>query len=315
MRIADVAHDESRLRPFLRGIGRDHRKYGAVDWHYAAAGRALLPALRRVHGEAWSDRFEQAWAVGYDVLARVAVAAAAEDALVAPPWWDAEVVFHRRVRDDLAVIQVRPHTDYPFRPGQYCEVMSPARERMWRAYAFASAPRADGLLEFHVRAVGAGWVSSALVWRTRPGDVVRLGAPCGGDLAPADAERDLVCVTSGTGIAPVLAALQELERRPDGRRVHVFYAAAGHDDLYALPHLESIAIRYRPLAIVPVLPADGRDDHTAELLRSVVADNGDWRQHDVFVGGPVAITGLALEHLRTIGIPDDRLSHQGHGAP
>jgi NAD(P)H-flavin reductase len=112
----------------------------------------------------------------------------------------------------------------------------------------------------------------------------------------------------------VLAALQELERRPDGRNVHVFYGATDHEHLYALPHLESIAVRYRPLAIVPVVSPEGRDDHTAELMRSVVAGYGDWSQHDVYVGGPVAITGPTLEHLRDTGIPIDRLSHHGHGA-
>ena len=35
------------------------------------------------------------------------------------------------------------------------------------------ARRPDGLLEFHVRAVGAGWVSGPLVWRAQVGDVLR----------------------------------------------------------------------------------------------------------------------------------------------
>ena len=53
---------------------------------------------------------------------------------------------------------------------------------MWRYLTPATAPREDGLLEFHVRAVDGGWVSRSLVTTAEPGDKWRMGrrwAGCG----------------------------------------------------------------------------------------------------------------------------------------
>src|SRR5918996_985187 len=268
VRIVGSVDDRPTLVPFLKALGRDHRKFGVVSRHYGTMGKALILTLGRVLGEQWTPRYEAAWTEAFDAIA-----------LIMPPWWDAEVVFHRRVLDDVAVIQVRPHTLYPYRPGQYCSLTIARRPKMWRSYSMASAPRDDGLLEFHVRAVGGGWVSSALVWKTEPGDTLRLGAPQGFDLANPRSEHDMLCIAGGTGIAPVLAGLQELEQRQDGRRVHVFYAGRDRDRLYALPHLESIGVRYRRLTVVPVVSPDGPEDRSPDVMGNVVSSYGDWRRH------------------------------------
>ena len=105
--------------------------------------------------------------------------AAAADELEAPAWWQAEIVAHERRTPDVAVVTFRPDQPYPFLAGQYTSLETPWWPRIWRHYSFASAPRSDGLLTFHVKAVPTGWVSTALVHRARRGDVVRLGPPEG----------------------------------------------------------------------------------------------------------------------------------------
>lgn len=311
--IVGTADDREALVPYLEALGRDHRKFGVITQHYGSLGSSLVMALRKVVGEDWTERHEKAWIQAYDAVAKIMVEGSERDAVIYPPWWDGEVVFHRRVLDDLAVIQVRPHTDYPYRPGQYAYLMSPRRPKLWRAYSMASAQRHDGLLEFHVRAIGAGWVSSALVWRTEPGDVLRLGAPQGYDIANPRSERDLLCIAGGTGIAPVLAGLQELEQRLDGRRVHVFYAGRDRDSLYALPHLESIGVRYRKLTVVPVVSPEGPEDRSPDLMGNIVSAYGDWRRHNVYVAGPTIMVQATLDRLREQGVPDDQISCDDYG--
>ncbi|WP_165358471.1 globin domain-containing protein [Haloactinopolyspora alba] len=311
--IVGTADDRDDLVPYLEGLGRDHRKFGVIDQHYAPVGSALILALRNMLGIQWTPRHEQAWIQAYDWIATTMSGAAQRDAVIAPPWWDAEVVYHRRVLDDLAVIQVRPHTDYPYRPGQYAYLTTPRRPKIWRAYSMASAPRDDGLLEFHVRTVGAGWVSSALVWRTEPGDVLHVGAPQGHDIASPRSESDLLCITGGTGIAPILATLQELEQRQDGRRVHVFYAGRDRDSLYALPHLESIGVRYRRLTVVPVVSPEGPTDRSPHLMGNIVSAYGDWRRHRVYVAGPSSMVSTSIERLREQGVAEDQIVFDDYG--
>ncbi len=313
IRVVGSADSQEDLEAFLAGLGRDHRKFGVITEHYAPLGSALVLAFRQELGEQWTRRHEKAWIQAYDTMAMIMTGSAERDAVMWPAWWDAEVVFHRRLLDDLAIIQARPHTDFPYRPGQYCYVMSPRRPKMWRALSLASAPRDDGLVEFHVRAVGAGWVSSALVWRTEAGDVLRLGAPQGYDLANPRSERDLLCIAGGVGIAPILAGLQELEQRLDGRRVHVFYAGRDRDSLYALPHLESIGVRYRRLTVVPVVSPEGPEDRSPDLMGNIVSAYGDWRQHDVYLAGPTPMVQAALTRLREQQIPEGQIVCDDYG--
>jgi NAD(P)H-flavin reductase/hemoglobin-like flavoprotein len=307
-------NNRSELVPYLKGLGRDHRKFGVDPRHYPPVGDALIYALRDTLGAEWSERRERAWRETFDAIATIMINGAEEDAVISPAWWDAEVVFHRRVLDDVAVIQVRPHTSYPYRPGQYCSLMTPRRPRLWRSYSMASAPREDGLLEFHIRAVGAGWVSSSLVWKTEPGDILRLGAPQGKDLANPRSESDLLCICAGTGIAPVLATMQELEQRQDGRRVHIFYAGRDQDRLYALPHLESIGVRYRRLTVVPVVSPDGPDDRSPDVMGNVVASYGDWQQHSVYVAGHSSMVRTTMQRLREHGVSDQQITCDDYGA-
>ena len=67
----------------------------------------------------------------------------------------------------------------PYRAGQYVSVETPQRPRLWRYLSPANAPRDDGRLEFHVRAVPGGWVSRSIVAHSRVGDTWRIGPPMG----------------------------------------------------------------------------------------------------------------------------------------
>lgn len=114
-------------------------------------------------------------------------------------------------------------------------------------------------------------------------------------------------------MAPVLAAMQELEQRQDGRRVHVFYAGRDRDRLYALPHLESIGVRYRRLTVVPVVSPEGPEDRSPDVMGNVVSSYGDWRRHSVFVAGPTDMIQSSLDRLREQGVSEAQITADDYG--
>src|SRR3954466_14427742 len=77
------------LAPFLEQLGRDHRKFGVLTSHYEAVGTALLAAVKKYAGTAWTPAVEMAWAEAYTIMARsMQEAAAADDG---PAFWRATV--------------------------------------------------------------------------------------------------------------------------------------------------------------------------------------------------------------------------------
>lgn len=236
--------DPDLLVAQLRQLGRDHRKFGVREVHFAAVGRALIATLVHFAGPAWNDAIQQAWLDRYTFAVGVMMAAAESDDQ--PPYWFASVVSHKQIGHDLAVIGVRPRHPYLFEPGQYATLSSGKLSRIWRPYTVASG---ETELEFHIRANGHGGLSDVLVRDTVIGDTVRMGAPMGDSLlVPADG-RTRVMVSDGTGWAQIKALLERLPRG-SGRAflVHIDPEGAPYDPAWQQvverhPDLSTMVVR------------------------------------------------------------------------
>ena len=152
--VVQMVDQPDELVPFLQQLGRDHRKFGVLAEHYDAVGGALIGAIEHFAGDAFTPEVEAAWTEAYGIVAgAMRTAAAAERG---PASWLGRVVGHQRLGWDLARITVQTSEAIPYRAGQYVSVETPQRPRLWRYLSPANAPRPDGSLDFHVRAVGSG---------------------------------------------------------------------------------------------------------------------------------------------------------------
>ncbi|MFI6467440.1 globin domain-containing protein [Streptomyces sp. NPDC050528] len=292
------------LVAYLQNLGRGHRKYGTRPEHYPAVGECLIGALNKYASAIWDAETEAAWVRAYTTISQVMIDAAAADELRAPAWWHAEVVTHDLRTRDVAVVTVRPDQPYPFLAGQYTSLETPWWPRIWRHYSFASAPRSDGLLTFHVKAVPAGWVSNALVHRARPGDVIRLGPPAGSMTVDHSTDSGLLCVGGGTGIAPIKALVEDVAERGERRAVEVFYGARTDHDLYDIDTMLRLQQSHPWLAVRPIV-----DRHGLLQLPDAIRTYGPWNEYDAYVSGPPGMIRSGVHALRDAGIPSDRIRH------
>ncbi|MFI5756100.1 globin domain-containing protein [Streptomyces sp. NPDC051569] len=296
------------LTDYLRQLGRGHRKYGTQATHYPAVGEALIGALIRYASTTWDDETEGAWVRTYTTISQIMIDAAAENEQHAPAWWQAEVVSHELRTPDIAVITVRPDQPYPFLAGQYTSLETPWWPRVWRHYSFASAPRPDGLLAFHVKAVPAGWVSNALVHHASPGDVLRLGPPAGSMTVDHSSDSGLLCLGGGTGIAPIKALVEDVAEHGHRRPVEVFYGARSDQDLYDIDTMLRLQSVHPWLAVRPVV-AEGPSLGLTGQLPEAVRDHGPWHEYDAYLSGPPGMIRSSLDALRGAGIPSERIRH------
>ncbi|MFG2293187.1 globin domain-containing protein [Streptomyces sp. NPDC048603] len=296
--------DPAVLIPYLRRLGAGHRKYGTQPAHYPAVGEALIGALGRYAERTWGPEAEAAWVRAYTTISQTMIDAASEDERSSPAWWHAEVVSHDPRTSDIAVITVRPDQPYPFLAGQYTTVETPWWPRVWRHYSFASAPRADGLLSFHVKAVPAGWVSNALVRHARPGDVLRLGPPAGSMVVDHTTDNGMLCLGGGTGIAPIKALIEDVAEHGERRPVEVFFGARSDHDLYDKDTLLGLQRSHPWLSVRPVV-----GDGLAGQLPQAVGEHGPWNSYDAFISGPPGLIRSGVDALKRIGIPGERIRY------
>lgn len=145
--------------------------------------------------------------------------------------YDATLVERIDLTDTLAIFRIAP--DRPperpwFRAGQYCvlgmnNAANPRLGGVSRAMSIASAPEAEGPVEFYVRRAGRPVTPNPLthlLWPLAPGDRLHMGATAAGaftlhDTIGADDRRLRVMVAAGTGIAPFMSMIRsEVWRNP-----------------------------------------------------------------------------------------------------
>lgn len=307
-----LADEVDALTEYLGGLGRGHRKYGTLPEHYPAVGECLLGALAQYAPESWSEETEEAWVRAYTTISQVMIDAADDDAQRAPAWWNAQIVSHELRTSQIAVITLRPDQPYPFLAGQYTSVETPWWPRVWRHYSFASSPRSDGLLTLHVKAVPTGWVSSALVHRARPGDVLRLGPPAGAMTVDHVTDSGLLCVGGGTGIAPIRALVEDVAQHGRSRPVEVFYGARSDHDLYDLDTMMRLEQQHSWLSVRPVVatpPGSAFANALPGQLPDAVRQYGPWSAYDGYLSGPPGLIRSGVDALVESGVPADRIRH------
>lgn len=314
-RIVSQVDDLPNVRPFIEQLGRDHRRFSVVPEHYTVVGSSLLATLKHFLGAAWTDELASDWAEAYGIIARVMVEAAEGAAESTPAWWDGVVVEAERRTMDIAVIRIRTEEPYPFAPGQSFAMELEKRPRLWRYFSPANAPSEDGLLELHVQIVDGGQLSGPLVRSVQPGDAVRLGAPIGDQLTlPEDDRRDLVLVAGGTGLAPINAVVDQIDREwqthgsaPD---VHLFHGARVPWNLYQRTWLKELAGSRPWFDYTEVVSDDPSYPGPRGLVGAVAARSQPWHGRTAMVCGSPEMVTHTVDALSDAGLPHEDIRYE-----
>ncbi len=160
----------------------------------------------------------------------------------------------------LAIFHVAPDVGRTpdFTPGQFTNVGLPivgqdgVERFVRRAFSMANSPRATSFFELFVRRIEGGEFTTRL-FELREGDRLWLDPNVYGkftldELAPG---RDVVWISSGTGVAPFVSMLRTYGDAPRWRRLALFESVRVADDLGFRAELEARAASDSNFAYVP----------------------------------------------------------------
>lgn len=317
-----VAQRATEPVAFLAQLGRDHRKHGVTQRHYDTVAAVLYDTLRTRLADAWTPAVAAAARESLQLITGVMSGAA--DAEDGPPWWDGTVVEYLRVSRDLGVVRMQLDHPLPYHPGQYVKVEVPQCPRQWRYLSPAMPADETGAIEFHVRGVTGGLVSTAIVNETRPGDRWRLSSPHGGMHVDRDG-GDVLMVAGSTGLAPLRAIIMDLCRWGVNPRVHLFFGGRYPCELYDLPILWQIAAHNPWLSVTPVsdytrdpgwaadypdvTPPRGLHVRQTGRLPEVVTRYGGWGDRQILLCGGPQMVQATKAALIAKGAPPQRIQH------
>jgi NAD(P)H-flavin reductase/hemoglobin-like flavoprotein len=304
-RIVFSIDNPDQLTIFAGQLGRDHRKFGLKERHFEPVLSVLIDTVAHFCGHYWTEATAGAWETALGHASSIMMAAARRDAALQPPWWIGEVVRHDLRRPDLAVLTIRPDQPLRYSPGQYLTVQVPRWPRLWRNFSIANAPRANGLIDLHVRAVPGGMVSGSLVHHCAPGDTVLLGPARGEMTMPARTGRDLLCIAGGTGLAPIKAIIEGIVARMtgdgatagDAGKIGLLFGARTEPDLYDLTALRELESTCPALTVTPVVSDQPQFAGVRGTLPEAAVRYASCQGKDIFVSGPAAMIRATVSSL------------------
>jgi stearoyl-CoA 9-desaturase NADPH oxidoreductase len=197
--------------------------------------------------------------------------------------------------------------------------------RRTRAFSISSsAHRRDGSLQITVKANPDGHVSRFLAHRAEPGLIVGLEPGDGGFLLPSPRPDDLVMISGGSGITPLMSMLRTLVDEGHRGRVRFVHYARSAAELIFAEELTRLA-DHPGVEVTVVLTGDGAptdavpDARGASLRGRICRDHldalvPDRSDAETFVCGPVGLLDVVEEVYAAEGLTD-RLHTERYQAP
>lgn len=220
-----------------------------------------------------------------------------------------EKVTHDIVRLE---VQIEEPEEFGFLAGQYVDLLVPGGDGAKRSFSLSSLPD-EGRLEFLIKQYPGGRLSGMLDGELSVGDPIEFVGPYGGfHLRPA--ERPIVMVAGGSGMAPELGLLRGIVASGGTKRpVRYFYGARTVDDLCCLDEVARLGEQIEDFRFVPVLsePEDGTWDGETGFVHEVagrlVKEEG-LDDFDGYLCGPPPMVEAAIElFVDAHGIDENQL--------
>ncbi|OBC08400.1 oxidoreductase [Mycobacterium sp. 852013-50091_SCH5140682] len=197
-------------------------------------------------------------------------------------------------------IAIPNRSELAFLPGQYVNIEIPGTGQT-RSYSFANAPH-DDRLTFLVKLSPGGLMSEYLARRAAVGDEITFSGPHGSFFL-READRPVLMLAGGTGLAPILSMLRTLAAAGSHRKIHLIYGVKSDIDVVETDSLAEIADRlpgftWEHCVSDPAGTAANKG-RVMTLMRPEQLYHGDVA---VYLCGPPAMVDSVRGHITGFGI-------------
>ena len=190
---------------------------------------------------------------------------------------------------------------FDFSPGQYAEVIFgglPPRD-----FSMANQSGAD-TVEFHIRLVSGGAVSTHVLDHLEAGDEVDVTGPRGTAYYRPSHTGPIIAAAGGSGLAPIKAIIDAALANGTPRDIHLYFGVRGEQDLYLANYFEARAAEHSHFRFVPVLsePYGKTQRRTGYLADVLGEDFNDLDGYKAYLAGPPVMVETCVGKLDSLGI-------------
>jgi Na+-transporting NADH:ubiquinone oxidoreductase subunit F len=207
-----------------------------------------------------------------------------------------------------------PEEGVTFKPGQYVQLEVPKYKLTsgpeFRAYSISSSCFDHHRLELVITRVEMGAVTTFVHEYLKPADRLLVTGPFG-EFHLRNSDRDILLIATGSGLAPFMSILDQIEKQEIKRKTILFFGARTKGDLYYQDRIRAWDKRLHQFKYIPVLSRpdqedrwDGEKGRVTHLIEKYVAEGSNL---EAYICGAPAMVESCQELLREKGIPEDQI--------
>ncbi|MFM4835452.1 MOSC N-terminal beta barrel domain-containing protein [Aeromonas veronii] len=197
-------------------------------------------------------------------------------------------------------------------PGQHLPIsLDIKNERILRRYTLSSTPDHPERYSISVKKVEGGRISHWLHQQLQVGDRLLAANPAGE--FHLGSERNLLLLSAGSGVTPMLAIARTLALRGELEEVHFMHLCRSEADIPAASELHAMAQQGMTLTIILSQPDNhwqglqGRlNDEHLQLIKGLA-------EKEVFICGPHGFMADAAAKVAARGVPAARIKQESFG--
>ena len=200
-----------------------------------------------------------------------------------------------------------------YHAGQYIEFI--LRDGTRRSYSMANAPHTlvesgAPMVDLHIRHMPGGKFTDHVFSAMKEKEILRIEGPYGSFHLRDESPKPIVMLASGTGFAPIKAALEHMQFMGISRDTVLYWGGRRPSDLYLDDWVKAKLLEMPKLTYVPVvsdaLPEDGWLGRTGFVHRAVLADFPDLSGYQVYAcGAPIMVDSARSDFTATAGLPEE----------
>jgi p-cymene monooxygenase electron transfer component len=234
--------------------------------------------------------------------------------LTPPEDFEARITATRDITHDIKEVTLKLDRPMHFDAGQYIQLTT---ESIFgaRSYSFAMAPESRGneTISLFIRKVPEGEFTGALFAGALDNVTLKAHGPSG-NFWLREGRGPMLCISGGSGLAPIISMLEQAIKNPPGRTCIVLFGARTQADLYGIERLKEIEQKWDgAFNFVPVL-SDEPEDSGWQGARGFVntaigasAGHAIGDETDIYMCGPPPMIDAATETLIELGANNHRI--------
>jgi glycine betaine catabolism B len=198
-----------------------------------------------------------------------------------------------------------------FDPGMFVMIayVDPAtKEKTARAFSIASAPSQD-FLEFYISMVH-GKLTSKLE-NAKIGDSYYITGPYGQFKFSPSADKKVLFLAGGTGLAPFMSMLREMKLLSSGNDVSMIYSVKYPNEIIRKSELAELGSQINLKTHITVTrpqPGDGWTGQTGHIDSEMIKRYApDFAERMTYICGPLNFAQAMKDALMALGVPSERI--------